>query len=143
MVIVVPVLHCPKCGSRLDFHKGGDIWTVTCSSCDAEVSVSGRKTDLFDAYEAYTTQIQAGTATAVTDYRKKKYLGTEADAPRKKRRKLDPTSRVQSKEIIRKLVMEGGADLDELSESIRKLLTSGRDYLVKYELMSATDAVYG
>lgn len=139
----MPVLHCPKCGSRLDFHKGGDIWTVTCSSCNAEVSVRGRKADLFDAYEAYTAQIQAGTAAGVTDYRKEKYLGTGADTPRKKRRKLDPASRVQSKEAITKLVMDGGAELDELSESIRKLLTSGRDYLVKYEFMPATDAVYG
>jgi DEAD/DEAH box helicase domain-containing protein len=142
-VIIVPVLHCPKCGSRLDFHKGGDIWTVTCSSCNAEVSVSGRKIDLFDAYEAYTAQINAGTASAMTDYRKKQYLGTRADTPRKKRRALDSSSRIQSKEAITKLVEEGGADLDELSEPIRKLLTSGRDYLVKYQLMPASDAEYG
>ena len=142
-MIVVPVLHCPKCGSRLDFHKGGDIWTVTCSSCNIEVSVGGKKTDLFDAYEAYTAQAQAGTADAVTDYRKKKYLGTGADTPRKKRRKLDPGSRVQTIEAIEKLVIEGGADLGELSEPLRKLLASGRDYLVKYQLMPASDAEYG
>ncbi|MFX1578102.1 MAG: DEAD/DEAH box helicase [Promethearchaeota archaeon] len=142
LVITVPVLHCPKCGSRLDFHKSGDIWTVTCSSCNVEVSVGGRKTDLFDAYEAYSTQIQTGTASAITDYRKKKYLGSGADTPRKKR-KLDPTSRVQSNETIEKLVIEGGANLDELSEPLRNLLTSGRDYLVKYQLMPATDAEYG
>jgi superfamily II DNA helicase RecQ len=142
-VILVPVLHCPKCGSRLDFHKGGDIWTVTCSSCNTEVSVGGRKVDLFDAYEAYTAQIQAGTASAMTDYRRKKYLGTGADTPRKKRRKLDPTSRVQTPEAIEKLVGDGGADFSELSESLRKLLTSGRDYLVKYQLMPASDADYG
>jgi DEAD/DEAH box helicase domain-containing protein len=142
-VIIVPVLHCPKCGSRLDFHKGGDIWTVACSSCNAEVSLGGRKTDLFDAYEAYTAQINAGTASTVSDYRKKKYLGSGADIPRKKRRTLDPTSRVQSNEAITKLVNAGGADLSELSEPIRKLLTTGRDYLVKYQLMPASDADYG
>jgi len=141
-VITVPVLHCPKCGSRLDFHKGGEIWTVTCSSCNVEVSIGGPKKDLFDAYEAYTAQVQAGTASAKTDYRKKKYLGSGTDTPRKKR-KLDPSSRVQTKEAIEKLVLEGGADLESLSEPLRKLLTSGRDYLVKYELMSATDADYG
>ena len=142
-MIIVPVLHCPKCGSRLDFHKGGDIWTVTCSSCNAEVSVGGRKTDLFDAYEAYTAQIQAGTTSAITDYRKKKYLGSGADTPRKKRRKLDPSSRVQSKEVIEKLVDEGGAEFDGLSEPLKNLLVSGRDYLVKYQLIPASDAEYG
>jgi DEAD/DEAH box helicase domain-containing protein len=139
----VPVLHCPKCGSRLDFHKGGDIWTVTCSSCNVEVSVGGRKTDLFDAYEAYIAQLQAGTAMSMTDYRKKKYLGSGADEPRKRRRSLDSTSRVQSKEEIKKLVGEGGANLDELSEPLRNLLNSGRDYLVKYQLLPASDAEYG
>jgi DEAD/DEAH box helicase domain-containing protein len=142
-VITVPVLHCPKCGSRLDFHKGGDIWTVTCSSCNVEVSVGGRKTDLFDAYEAYIAQLQAGTAMSMTDYRKKKYLGSGADEPRKRRRSLDSTSRVQSKEEIKKLVGEGGANLDELSEPLRNLLNSGRDYLVKYQLLPASDAEYG
>jgi len=142
-VILVPVLHCPKCGSRLDFHKGGDIWTVTCSSCNVEVSVGGRKADLFDAYEAYTSQVQAGTASTITDYRKKKYLGSGIDTPRKKRQTLDPSSRVQSNEAITKLVNEGGANLSELSEPIRRLLTNGRDYLVKYQLMPTTDAEYG
>ena len=141
-MILVPVLHCPKCGSRLDFQRGGDIWTVTCSSCNLEVTLGGRKTDLFDAYEAYSKQVQAGTAPSITDYRKKKYLGSGA-AETRRRRKLDPGSRVQSNEAIAKLVSEGGGDLDELPDSIRKLLTSGRDYLVKYQLMPATDADYG
>lgn len=108
-----------------------------------EVSVGGRKTDLFDAYEAYTAQVQAGTASAITDYRKRKYLGSGADTPRKKKRKLDPSSRVQTREVIEKLVEEGGAHLDDLADSLRNLLISGRDYLVKYELMPATDAEYG
>ena len=141
-MIVVPVLHCPKCGSRLDFHKGGDIWTVTCSSCNVEVSLGGRKTDLFDAYEAYTAQVQAGTASSITDYRKRKYLGSGADTPGKKR-KLDPSSRVQSTDAISKIVSEGGGDIEQLSEPLRRLLNSGRDYLVKYELMPATDGEYG
>ena len=141
-MILVPVLHCPKCGSRLDFQRGGDIWTVTCSSCNVEVTVGGRKTDLFDAYEAYSKQIQTGTTSPISDYRKKKYLGSGA-AESKRKRKLDSSSRVQSNEAIAKLVSVGGGDLDELPDSIRKLLTSGRDYLVKYRLMPATDAEYG
>jgi DEAD/DEAH box helicase domain-containing protein len=104
--------------------------------------VGGRKTDLFDAYEAYSKQVQAGTAPSITDYRKKKYLGS-GTAETKRRRKLDPGSRVQSNEAIAKLVGEGGGDLNELPASIRRLLTSGRDYLVKYKLMPATDAEYG
>ena len=142
-MIIVPVLHCSRCGSRLDFNKVGDVWTVTCSSCNVEVSISGRKTDLFDAYEAYTTQVQAGTASPITEYRKKKYLGSGADTSRRTRRSRDPSSRVQSKEEITKLVSEGGAELNDLSEPLRKLLTSGRDYLVKYELIPASDAEYG
>ncbi|MFW9796208.1 MAG: DEAD/DEAH box helicase [Candidatus Thorarchaeota archaeon] len=138
----MPVLHCPKCGSRLDFSRVGDIWTVTCFSCNVEVSTGGKKTDLFDAYEAYAAQALKGTAQTITDYKKKKYLGSGADTPKKKR-KLDPSARVQSQEDINRLVTEGGADIGELQESLRKLLSSGRDYLVKYELMPATDAEYG
>jgi len=142
-VIIVPVLHCSKCGSRLDFQRVGDIWTVTCSTCSVEVSIGGKKTDLFDAYEAYTTQVQAGTAPTLADHRKKKYLGSGADTPRRRRRSLEPGARVQSKEIIAKLVNEGGSNLDDLSEPLRILLNNGRDYLVKYQLIPASDAEYG
>ncbi|MFW9975320.1 MAG: DEAD/DEAH box helicase [Candidatus Thorarchaeota archaeon] len=139
----MPVLHCSKCGSRLDFQRVGDIWTVTCSTCSVEVSIGGKKTDLFDAYEAYTTQVQAGTAPTIADLRKEKYLGSGADTPRRRRRSLEPGSRVQSKEIITKLVNEGGSNIDDLSEPIRRLLINGKDYLVKYQLMRASDAEYG
>ncbi len=142
-MIIVPVLHCSKCGSRLDFQRVGDIWTVTCSTCSVEVSIGGKKTDLFDAYEAYTTQVQAGTAPTLADHRKKKYLGSGADTPRRRRRSLEPGARVQSKEIIAKLVNEGGSNLDDLSEPLRILLNNGRDYLVKYQLIPASDAEYG
>ncbi|MFW9944646.1 MAG: hypothetical protein ACFFB7_06580, partial [Candidatus Sifarchaeia archaeon] len=59
-VSTVPVLHCPKCGSKLYIKKGGHIWTVMCSSCDAELLVDGRNKDLFDAYEAFSEAIQKG-----------------------------------------------------------------------------------
>ncbi len=139
----MPVLHCSKCGSRLDFNRVGDIWTVTCSSCNVEVSIGGRKTDLFDAYEAFTNEVQAGTASAVTDSRKRRYLGSGTDTPRRRKSSLDPNSRVQSKEEVAKLVSEGGADLEELPDSLRNLLSAGQDYLVKYELIPASDAEYG
>ena len=139
---IVPVLHCPTCGSRLDIRKGGGIWTVLCSSCAVEVSVGGKKTDLFDAYEAYVSQTKAGIAPKV-DYRKKKYLGSGTDKPRERKRRRDESSRVQTAAEIEKLVQAGGADLDTLSESLQKLLSRGRDYLVQYKLLPATDAEYG
>ncbi|MHA2358909.1 MAG: DEAD/DEAH box helicase [Candidatus Thorarchaeota archaeon] len=138
----MPVLHCPTCGSRLDIRKGGGIWTVHCSSCAVEVSVGGPKTDLFDAYEAYVSQTKAGTAPKV-DYKKKKYLGSGADKPRARKRRRDESSRVQSADEIEQLVQTGGTELDNLSESLRRLLSRGRDYLVQYKLMPATDAEYG
>ncbi|MHA1949534.1 MAG: DEAD/DEAH box helicase [Candidatus Thorarchaeota archaeon] len=139
---IVPVLHCPTCGSRLDIRKGGGIWTVLCSTCAKEVSLGGAKTDLFDAYEAYVSQTKAGIAPKV-DYRKKKYLGTGADSPRRKKRSVSEASRVQSSEEIEKLVQAGGTNLEDLSEPIQNLLSRGRDYLVQYKLMPSTDAEYG
>jgi DEAD/DEAH box helicase domain-containing protein len=120
-VNIVPVLHCPTCGSRLDI---------------------GPKTDLFDAYEAYVSQTKAGIAPKV-DYRKKKYLGSGAATPRGKRRRIADSSRVQSEAEIEQLVQAGGADLEDLSEPLQKLLFRGRDYLVQYKLMPSTDAEYG
>ncbi|MFW9815578.1 MAG: DEAD/DEAH box helicase [Candidatus Thorarchaeota archaeon] len=137
----MPVLHCPTCGSRLDIRKGGGIWTVTCSTCANEVTVGGPKTDLFDAYEAYVSQTKDGTAPKI-DHRKKKYLGSGADAPRRKRRLAD-TSRVQSEKEIERLVQAGGSELESLSDPLQRLLLRGRDYLVQYKLMPSTDAVYG
>jgi len=137
----MPVLHCPTCGSRLDIRKGGGIWTVTCSTCANEVTVGGPNTDLFDAYEAYVSQTKAGTAPKV-DYRKKKYLGSGTDTPKRKRRMAD-TARVQSEAEIGRLVEAGGAELEGLSEPMQKLLMRGRDYLVQYKLMESTNAEYG
>ncbi len=142
LVIIVPVLHCPTCGSRLDIRKGGGIWTVLCSSCAVEISVGGPKTDLFDAYEAYVSQTKSGIAPK-TDYRKRKYLGSGVDTPRARKRKRDEDSRVQSVEEIKQFVNAGGADLDNLSDSLQKLLSRGRDYLVQYRFLPATDAEYG
>ncbi|MFW9869885.1 MAG: DEAD/DEAH box helicase [Candidatus Thorarchaeota archaeon] len=138
----MPVLHCPTCGSRLDIRKGGGIWSVHCSSCAVEVSVGGAKTDLFDAYEAYVEQTKAGIAPKV-DYKKKKFLGSGTDKPRDRKRRRDETSRVQSIEEIKQLVQAGGGELNTLSGSLQKLLSRGRDYLVQYKLLQATDAEYG
>ncbi|MFW9794770.1 MAG: DEAD/DEAH box helicase, partial [Candidatus Thorarchaeota archaeon] len=138
----MPVLHCPTCGSRLDIRKAGGIWTVICSSCASEVSVGGAKTDLFDAYEAYVEQTKSGTIAKV-DYRKKKYLGSGTDRPKERKRRRDETSRVQSKNEIEQLVQAGGGTFSDLPESLQKLLFRGRDYLVQYKLLQATDAEYG
>jgi DEAD/DEAH box helicase domain-containing protein len=106
------------------------------------VSVGGPKTDLFDAYEAYVSQTKTGIAPKV-DYRKKKFLGSGADTPRGKKRRIAETSRVQSETEIEQLVQAGGADLDNLSEPLQRLLSRGRDYLVQYKLLPSTDAEYG
>jgi len=145
-VFTVPVLHCPKCGSKLDFKKVDAGWYVNCYTCDVEILVDGKNKDLFDAYEAYTEEIkrsafESGSARATV--RREKYLGTGSDAPKKKRRMRDRLTRVQSEEAIKKIVEEGGGDIDDLPETLRNLVSSGRDYIVKYQYMKATDAEYG
>jgi len=145
-VLIVPVLHCPKCGSKLDFKKVDAGWYVRCSTCDVEILVDGKNKDLFDAYEGYSEEINRSvfdSDVARTSVKRDKYLGTGSDAPKKKRRTRDRLSRVQSGDAIKKIVEEGGRDIDDIPETIRELVSSGRDYLVKYQFMDATDAEYG
>ncbi|TFG32881.1 DEAD/DEAH box helicase, partial [Candidatus Thorarchaeota archaeon] len=142
----MPVLHCPKCGSRLDFNKVDAGWYVSCSTCDVEIMVDGKNKDLFDAYEGYSEEIKHSAfdrEDAKSAIRREKYLGTGTDGPKKKKRARDRLSRIQSEAAIKKLVEAGGRDLDALPETLRDLIASGRDYLVKYEYMPATDAEYG
>ncbi len=142
---MVPVLHCPKCGSRLDFNKVEAGWYIGCSTCNIEVLVDGKDKDLFDAYEGYSEEIKRSafdTDAAKTAIRREKYLGTGAGKQRKKQRR-DRMSRVQSEAAIEKLVEEGGRAISDLPETLHNLITAGRDYLVKYEYMPATDAEYG
>ncbi|TFG98916.1 DEAD/DEAH box helicase, partial [Candidatus Thorarchaeota archaeon] len=142
----MPVLHCPKCGSRLDFNKVDAGWYVSCSMCDVEILVDGKNKDLFDAYEGYSEEIKRSafdTEDAKTSIRREKYLGTGSDSPKKKKRTRDTLSRNQSVDAIEKIVEDGGRNLTEIPETLRNLIISGRDYLVKYQYMPATDAEYG
>jgi len=139
------VLHCPKCGSKLYIKKGGHIWTVMCSSCDAELLVDGRNKDLFDAYEAFSEAIQKDEVPSASGTKRRRSseaerLSTRTDSARKKRAR---TSRVQSSEQISELAIQGGMPLDDLSKPVRTVLESGQDYLVRYRHMPSTDADYG
>lgn len=142
----VPVLHCAKCGSKLDFNKVAGGWYVHCSGCDVEILVDGSRKDLFDAYDEYTKEISRRATdpdSVKTQIRKDKYLGTGVDTSKKKRRAKDAHQRVQSEKVIKDLVKDGGGDFDDFPESLRTLVLSGRDFLVKYKYMDATDAEYG
>ncbi|TFF91243.1 DEAD/DEAH box helicase [Candidatus Thorarchaeota archaeon] len=136
----MPVLHCAKCGSRLDIQKGGDIWTVRCTGCKAHLSVDGRRKDLFDAYEEFSKAVKSGRISKgpikVPDS-----SGTTRAKRRTHRQSLE--GRVQSNEMIDQLVSEGGSSLDELPDALQNLVSSGRDYLVKYKHMASTEAEYG
>ncbi|MHA1289194.1 MAG: DEAD/DEAH box helicase, partial [Candidatus Thorarchaeota archaeon] len=142
----MPVLHCPKCGSRLDFNKVDAGWYVSCSMCDVEILVDGKEKDLFDAYEGYSEEIKRSVfdrEDVKTSTRREKYLESRTGDSKKKKRTRDRLSRMQSEAAIKTLVEDGGRDLDDLPETIRNLVASGRDYLVKYQYMPATDAEYG
>ena len=108
--------------------------------------VDGSRKDLFDAYEAYTEAIKReglSDDTARAELKRKKYLGSGADAPKTKRRKKDLSTRVQSEAAVKKIIEQGGGSLDALPEALRSLVLSGRDNLVKYKYMPSTDADYG
>ena len=145
-MVNVPVLHCAKCGSKLDFNKVAGGWYVSCPGCDVEILVDGSRKDLFDAYDEYTKEINrraSSLESAQTQVRKEKYLGTGADKPKKRRRSRDSRQRVQSETEIQDLVKEGDGDYDNLPEALQSLVSSGRDFLVKYKYIDATEAEYG
>lgn len=143
----MPVLHCLKCGSKLDIYKGGQIWTVRCSTCNAEVSVEGRNKDLLDAYEAYTEAIKRGAAKTISGQRSAKAGRVRAGPSEQQttgtRRSHRGGEKKQSSEDIARIVKTGGSSVDELPGALRPLIESGRDYLVTYRHNTATDAEYG
>jgi len=145
-VIIVPVLHCPKCGSRLDFKKVAGGWYVNCFSCNNELLVDGSRKDLFDAYEAYSQAVKTDGFSDTSKKReamKRKYLGTGADTSKRKRSRGDTSTRVQSDEAVTKIVEQGGGDIESFPKALSSLVHAGRDYLVKYEYMPSTDTEYG
>ncbi|NWF95091.1 MAG: DEAD/DEAH box helicase [Candidatus Thorarchaeota archaeon] len=142
----MPVLHCIKCGSRLDIHKGGHIWTVRCTGCGSQLLVDGRSKDLFDAYEEYSLSVKTQLSTAPAKAPSGRSKKTAVSAPRAKTRKKQATGldmRVQSEEEVRRIVERGGAKLETMPREIATLLMSGRDYLVSYRYMTSTEAEYG
>jgi DEAD/DEAH box helicase domain-containing protein len=142
----MPVLHCSKCGSRLDIRKGGDIWTVRCTGCKAELSVDGRKKDLFDAYDEYSKAVKAGTLSKGNMPLGGSDIAREASAagePPRATRGAASDRKVQSASLVKQLVSEGGSSVEELPEALRNLVNRGRDYLVKYKYMPASEAEYG
>jgi DEAD/DEAH box helicase domain-containing protein len=137
----MPVLHCAKCGSTLDIKKQGGIWSVQCYRCNAEISLSGKDNDLFDAYEAYTRAIQQGTTeTAIPSRRSKK---SESASRYLVGKKGVTTRGVQSMEEIMRAIEDGGRPFDELPDEIKHVFESNRDYLVSYRYMPETEAEYG
>lgn len=141
----VPVLHCFKCGSKLDIYRVGQIWTVRCDNCGT--SIDGRHRDLLEAYEAYTDSVRESeltTGTMQKTEKKRQAIETASIEETGKRRKPRVGSlRVQSPQEIATLVAAGGRGVDELPEALRHLTDIGRDYLVSYRHNPATEAEYG
>ncbi len=139
----MPVLHCPKCGSKLDIKKGGHIWTVRCYRCEAELMVDGRSKDLFDAYDAYLTAIKQGTLKAPSPASLEKSRKLPEKETTRARRSSTIGDRVQSEAEILKIIKQGGLEPSNVPESIREMILGGRDYLVSYRYIPASDAEYG
>jgi DEAD/DEAH box helicase domain-containing protein len=142
----MPVLHCPKCGSKLDIHKGGDIWTVRCYRCNAELMVDGRGKDLFDAYDAYLTAVKSGTLQAGPANPGCETLsrtGSKGERSSRRQRAIPAGDRVQSESEITKLISQGGTSAESLPSAVREMVLRGRDYLVSYKHIPPTDAEYG
>jgi DEAD/DEAH box helicase domain-containing protein len=138
-VFDVPVLHCPKCGSRLDIHKGGHIWTVRCFSCNVELLVDGQRKDLFDAYEAFIESMKDGSI-----HSKKSITSITGKKTKGKKRKISSVStKVQSEKVVADLVEKGGSIIEDLPPGLRTLVTTSSDYLVDYRYMPTEDADYG
>lgn len=139
----MPVLHCPKCGSKLDIKKGGHIWTVRCFQCDAEISVDGRGKDLFDAYDTYLTALRQGTLGSAKTVSPQKSRQLPEKETRRASRASSVGDRVQSESEIKRVVTQGGLDVGKLPPAIRDMVIQGRDYLVSYRYIPSSDADYG
>ncbi|TFG07506.1 DEAD/DEAH box helicase, partial [Candidatus Thorarchaeota archaeon] len=144
----MPVLHCPKCGSKLDIRKGGHIWTVRCFGCDAQLLVDGTRKDLFDAYDEFSKAVKNGQLSTISESGTAKpkrssraKAGEEVSGVRKRPR--GRATRIQSEKEIRALVEDGGSSIEDLPDTVKALISSGRDRLVKYRHMPATNAAYG
>ncbi len=108
--------------------------------------VDGRGKDLFDAYDAYITALKKGTLpTGQIPSEATGKSGTNSkDVPSTSRRRTTGVGdRVQSEAQINKIVESGGLTTDKLPDAIRTMVTRGRDYLVSYKYLDATDADYG
>ena len=142
----MPVLHCPKCGSKLYIKKGGHIWTVRCSTCQVEILEDGQRKDLFDAYDAYSKALKDGTlqpASRTKSRTRSRASSTTDSSAGLTRPRRTRGMRVQSEEEVTRLLEEGGGQLDMMADSIQSVLGAGQDYLVKYQFMPSTDAEYG
>jgi DEAD/DEAH box helicase domain-containing protein len=107
--------------------------------------VDGRGKDLFDAYDAYIEAVKRGTlsAGASADSSVAKPSKSPDRDTSRRRRSTGAGDRVESEKRIREIVEEGGLTVDGLPETIRAMVTRGRDHLVSYRYFSATDADYG
>ncbi len=140
----MPVLHCPKCGSKLYIKKGGHIWTVRCSTCQVEILEDGQRKDLFDAYDAYSRALKEGTITPSSGTKSRARVSASTESPPSSvRARRTRGMRVQSEEEITRLVEDGGALLDTITDSVKSIVGSGQDYLVKYRFIPSSDAEYG
>ena len=107
--------------------------------------MDGKSNDLFDAYDEYSKAVKTGTLPEgkipIVGPR-----GESADTRSDKTRRRRPRTgdrRVQSDDHVERMIAEGGSSIDELPDALRVLVNSGRDYLVKYKYMPATEAEYG
>ncbi len=107
--------------------------------------VDGRSKDLFDAYEEFTEGVMSGrlrpsaprARTAATEV-----LSVEPTTRRRAQRGKSP-ARVETPSEVKAKILAGGSRLEDLPRAVRALVERGRDYLVSYKYMPATDADYG
>ncbi|MHA1652409.1 MAG: DEAD/DEAH box helicase [Candidatus Thorarchaeota archaeon] len=126
----------------MDIFKSGNIWTVRCTTCGAELLVDGRKKDLFDAYDEYTRAVVSGKITTHSSAkaRRRPKVTTRSKRSQKRGSRFEPVETVQA---VREKIEQGGARIDDLPEALRILVEARRDYLVRYRYMPPTEAEYG
>ncbi|MFW9953167.1 MAG: DEAD/DEAH box helicase [Candidatus Thorarchaeota archaeon] len=107
--------------------------------------VDGRSKDLFDAYDAYITAVKNGTLSpgASSSASQTPRALPDRDTSRRRRRTSSVLDRVQSEPEINRILSASGQTLDKLPDALRGMVSRGRDYLVSYRHIPATDADYG
>ncbi|MHA1959983.1 MAG: DEAD/DEAH box helicase [Candidatus Thorarchaeota archaeon] len=128
----------------LETPKGGNVWSVSCKTCAVELLVDASSKDLFDAYDAYSEALEAGSLDSRYDGPPvSRLVETDDVLPKLDKWTRSKTVSKQTRTEIEEMIGLGGLALEEVPPSVLSLMNETDERLVHYRQLPSTDAVYG